>query len=111
MKYFTEKFMNKQRKMLLFSLAKAQANVGTKELPSWTDGKILKAEIQEDGIILFQVAFLDIVPMLADVCQIRLIDQDGDVAGISDKEIKTARGQGVYETIKINLFESGFEVI
>ena len=50
MKYFTEKFMNKQRKMLLFSLAKAQANVGTKELPSWTDGKILKAEIQEDAM-------------------------------------------------------------
>lgn len=103
--------MNKQRIHFLKSLSRAEANVGTHTEPSWVNGEILKSEIDEEGMIVFQVAFMDLVPMLATVSQIRIFDSDGDVASVIDKEIRTPRGQGVYETLKINFFQNEVEVI
>lgn len=111
MNYFTEEFMTKQRLHFLNSLSKAQANVGTPLNPSWVDGEILKAEIDENGMVVFQVAFIELVPMLVTVSQIRIFDTDGDIASLVDKEISTARGQGVYETLKVNLFQNEVEVV
>lgn len=111
MNYFTEEFMNKQRLHFLNSLSRAEANIGTHLNPSWVSGEILKAEIDEDGMVVFQVAFIELVSMLVTVSQIRIFDSEGDVASIVDKEISTARGEGVYETLKVNLFQNEVEVV
>ncbi len=111
MNYFTEEFMNKQRRRFVSSLKKAQVNIGTHAEPNWIDGEILKAEVNEDGLAIFQAAFIDLIPMKAEVCQIRIFDEDDEVASLVDKKVLTALGQGVYETLKIDIFQTDVEVV
>lgn len=111
MNYFTEEFLTKQKYHFLNSLDRAQANIGTHLDPVWVDGEIIKAQVDEDGMIIFQVAFVELVSIEANVCQIQIFDTDGDLVSIIDKNVSTARGQGMYETLKVNLFQNDVEVI
>lgn len=110
MGYFREEFLQARRQEFLESIAKAQANVGSPEEPEWVDGKTLQAFIDDEGLIIFKAAFLDLVYNNDLVCQIRLLDKDGLVASQRDVSIQTAIGQGVYTTLTVNLFESDMEV-
>lgn len=111
MNYFTDDFIHKQKFHFLKSLNRAQANIGTPLNPAWVEGEIVKSEVDQDGIAVFQVTFEELLSMPATVCQVRLFDTDGEVASIVDKNVLTARGQGMYETLKINLIQSETEVI
>ncbi len=111
MSYFTETFMTKQKLHFLNSLGRVEANVGTHSNPAWVGGEVIKTEIDKDGMAIFQFIFPDLISLAVDVSQIRIIDKDGEVASLMDTKISTARGQGVYETLKVDLFQNEVEVV
>ncbi len=57
------------------------------------------------------MAFVDLVSIEANICQIRIFATDGDLVSSIDKNVSTAKGQGIYETQKVNLFQNDVEVV
>lgn len=109
--FFTNEFLQARRQDFVDSITTAQANIGTPESPEWKNGTILKADVTNDGLIIFTAAFLDLVYSTASVCQIRLYDKDNILVNQRDVDVDTVYGQGVYTKLTINLFESNMEVI
>lgn len=111
MNYFKEEFLQKQRLAFVSAFQMLQANVGAKENPVWVDGVVLRCEVTEAKEALFQVAFVDLVESADSICELRLIDQDGDVAAQLDKNLTHAYGEGIYVTLKILITEIAMEVV
>lgn len=111
MNYFSEPFMQKQRLAFISAFKGLQANIGTKANPNWIDGEILTCEVNEEKEAIFQVAFVELVESTDPVCELRLLDQDDEVAAQIDKNLLTAYGEGIYVTLKVLMNEVDMEVI
>ncbi len=111
MNYFKNEFLQKQRLAFISAFKMLQANIGTKEVPIWVDGEVLTCDVNEKGEAIFQVAFVDLVESTDPVCELRLIDQEDEVAAQLDKNLAHAWGEGIYVTLKILINEVEMEVV
>lgn len=109
--YFSEAFMLARKQEFVQSLGSMQVNIGTLENPTWISGDVIKAVVDDDGVMIFQCAFVDTVELECSITQIKLLDKIGDTAAIMDKAITTAYGQGVYVTVKIKMTETEWEIV